>query len=555
LCLGSASRLVARTSGFLGWTLVSERSGEQQVIDLPLPTPVPLRSAMLTVPRQGRKWPGAVRAALTVALPGLLGVALGFGAVPAVATLGAFAVVYGEQRAYRVRWRVVAVVGAVLVVLATLGAAAGSVVHDALGSGGSAWWYLLVIAAMTVTVATCAFVVDALRLGSPGAFLMLLSLEIASALPAAGVSVPTVTAWTAIGAGTALVISVSGACVRPHTPERTAVAAAVAAVDRVTAENTAAHRRSAVHDLHAAWQCLHDAGLVGSGHPLERTLSAAHARCAALLHSPGDGEPVPEDDLRPQIPLPRPSVGYRLRRAAGLRGRSATIALRLLVAGPAAGTIAIVLGVGRPDWAVITAAMILHQGPDRILGSYRALHRFVGTVLGLVVLACLTPFHPSGAALVVVLAAVFAGIEMFLVRHYGLAMTFITPLVIVLGGLGAPADPETTARDRFLETVIGVCVALFVLWGLWPRAHRRILVYADGRVRDTIARITAATDPHDLPELRRDLEFDLQASTTAAVIAAHTEPEWTRQRWAGHHELHHLGHLILTSPQRVAPGA
>ncbi len=49
------------------------------------------------------------------------------------------------------------------------------------------------------------------------------------------------------------------------------------------------------------------------------------------------------------------------------------------------------LGVARPDWAVITAAMILHQGPDRILGTYRAVHRFAGTVLGLVILAALTP--------------------------------------------------------------------------------------------------------------------------------------------------------------------
>src|SRR5690606_29987418 len=121
---------------------------------------------------------------------------------------------------------------------ATIGALAGSVVHHELAAGGPAWWYLVVVAAMTVTVAGCAFVVDALRMGAPGAFLMLLSLEIASALPALGVSVPTVSAWTAIGAGTAVVVSLSGAPFRPRTPERTAVAAAVAAVDAVLEENS-----------------------------------------------------------------------------------------------------------------------------------------------------------------------------------------------------------------------------------------------------------------------------------------------------------------------------
>ncbi|MBS9374241.1 FUSC family protein [Rhodococcus sp. B50] len=532
---------------------MAESSGDHRIVELPLPTPTPLRTALLAVPRQGRRWPGAARAAATVAVPGLVGVALGFGAVAAVATLGAFAVVYGEQRPYRVRARTVAVVGTVLVLLATIGAAAGSVVHAAVAAGGSAWWYLVVVAAMTATVSVCAFVVDALRMGAPGAFLMLLSLEIASALPALGVSVPTVAAWTAMGAGTAVVVSVSGAPFRPRTPERTAVAAAVTAVDAVFEENSPAHRRAAVHDLHVAWQFLHDAGLVGSAHPLERTLHAAHIRCAETLHDRPRDEAVPEDDLRLQPPLRRPSVRYRLARAAHPHSRSATIAVRLLVAGPVAGTIAIALGVGRPDWAVITAAMILHQGPDRILGSYRAAHRFIGTVLGLVLLACLTPFHPSGTALVVVLAAAMAGTEMFLVRNYGLAMVFITPLVVVLGGLGAPGDLVTVSRDRFLETVVGVCVALAVMWGVLPRAHRRVLGFADGRVRDAVMRIAASTDARELPELRRDLEFDLHASTTAAVIAAHTEPAWTRQCWTEHRRLHELGYRILTLPERPGP--
>lgn len=92
---------------------------------------------MLAVPRHGRRWPGVARAALTVALPGLVGVAAGFGSVAAIATLGAFAVVYGEGRPYRVRWRVVAIIGAVLVALAGVGAVVGSEVHRAVVAGGS----------------------------------------------------------------------------------------------------------------------------------------------------------------------------------------------------------------------------------------------------------------------------------------------------------------------------------------------------------------------------------------------------------------------------------
>jgi len=524
------------------------------IADLPIPVPASPRAAMLAVPRQGRRWPGVARATVAVALPGLIGVALGAGAVSAVATLGAFAVVYGEGLPYRVRWRTVTIVGVVLVALAGIGAAVGSVVHDAVTAGGSVWWPMALVLTMTVVVATCAFVVDAVRSGPPGAFLLLLALEIASALPSVGVSVGATVAWTAIGAATALVVAVSGLPFRPRTPERAAVAAAVATVAAVSEENSPVHRRAAVRDLHAAWQCLHDAGLVGSGHPLDRMLRAAHVRCATALHGADhDGadrdEATTADDLRWQIPLRRPSIRHRLVRAAHPRGRSATIVLRLLVAGPAAGAIAIGLDLGRPDWAVITATMILHQGPDRILGTYRAAHRFVGTVFGLVLLAGLSLFDLRGAVLIAVLAAAMAGIEAFLVRNYSLAMVFITPIAMILGVLGTPGDLVAVSWDRFVETVVGVVVALAVMWGVLPRSHRRILVDADSQVSDTISRITRVTDAGELPELRRDLEFDLHASTAAAITAAHTEPVWTRERWPAHRRLHELGYRILTAPR------
>ncbi|MEE2058384.1 FUSC family protein [Rhodococcus artemisiae] len=529
---------------------MSNGTGSQQVVgaDLPIPAPAAPWSAMLAVPRHGHRWSGVARAALTVALPGLVGVAAGFGSIAAIAALGAFAVVYGEGRPYRVRWRVVAIIGAVLVALAGVGAAVGSEVHRAVVAGGSEWWSMAVVLTMTVVVASCAFVVDALRLGAPGAFLLLFTLEIASVLPAAGASVASIVAWTAIGAGTALIVAMSGVLARPRTPENMMVGAAIAAVDAVVADNSPAHRRTAMHDLHAAWQCLHDAGIADSGHPLARTLYAAHVRCAAVVGGRDRGEAGPADDLRPEVPLRRPSVRYRLARAAHLRARSTTIVVRLLVACPVAGAIAIALGVGRADWAVITAAMILHQGPDRILGTYRAAHRFVGTVLGLALLSGLVFFELQGAALVVVLALMMAGTESFLVRNYGLAMVFITPLAVILGSLGTMADLTTVARDRFLETIVGVAVALVVMWCVLPRAHRRTLTFADGRIRDAISRITHATDGRELSELRRDLEFDLHASTAAAITAAHSDPAWARDHWPEHRRLHELGYRILASP-------
>jgi len=501
---------------------------------------------LVHVPRDGRRWPGTARAAVAVALPGLIGVALGHDPAAATATLGAFAVVYGEGRPYRVRWRAVSVAACVMVVAAALGGVVGGAVHDAAAAGGSALWPMALVLAMSAFVAVAAFVVDALRISAPGAFLPLLAVEIASALPGAGVSVGHVVAWTAVGAATAVLVAMSGWPVRPRTPERTAVSSAIAAVDALDRDRDSAMRRhGAVKAVHAAWQCLHDAGIATRDHQLTRDLLATQDRCVTLLHGSETALDVDGEDLGRRVPAPRPTVRFRLGRATHLRGRSTLIVVRLLVACPVAGAVAMGLGVARPDWAVITAAMILHQGPDRVLGTYRAVHRFAGTVLGLLVLAALTPIDPTGAALVLVLAASMAGLQAYLVRNYGVAMVFITTLALLLGGLGSPDDLTGVTRNRLLETVIGVVVAVVVLWTVLPASYRRILADADGRVATTIAQIDTASDPVEARELRRGLEFDLHAATTAALVAAHTDPVWTEARWSRHHALNESGYRVL----------
>lgn len=485
---------------------------------------------------------------MAVALPGLVGIAFGHDLSAATATLGAFAVVYGEGRPFRVRWRAVSIAACVMVIAALVGAVTGGVVHDAAANGGSALWPLALVLAMSAFVALAAFVVDALRLGTPGAFLPLLAVEIASALPAAGMSVGQVVGWTAIGGATAVAVAMSGWLVRPRTPERAAVASAAAAVDAFDhARDSVPRRHAAVKAVHAAWQCLHDADIATQDHPLARDLLATQDRCVSLLHGSGTALDTDGEDLWRRVPAPRPTIRFRLARAMHPRSRSTLIVVRLLVACPAAGAVAMVLGVARPDWAVITAAMILHQGPDRVLGTYRAVHRFAGTVLGLMVLAALTPIEPTGAALVLVLAASMAGVQAYLVRNYGLAMVFITTLALLLGGLGSPDDLTAVSRDRLLETVIGVVVAVVVLWRLLPTSYRGILADADARVAATIARIETTHDRSEARELCRRLEFDLHSATTAALVAAHTDPEWTATRWARHHALNEAGYRTLAT--------
>ena len=80
---------------------------------------------------------------------------------------------------------------------------------------------------------------------------------------------------------------------------------------------------------------------------------------------------------------------------------------------------------------------------------------------GLVILAVMVlPFTPLGMALLITLLAFV--IEILVVRHYGLAVVFITPLTIYLAeaatmGQGTPGE---LVQARLLDTVLGCLVGL-----------------------------------------------------------------------------------------------
>ena len=92
-----------------------------------------------------------------------------------IGALGAVAVAYGEGHPYRVRWRIVATAGCVLAVLACISAWVGAV---GAAHGGHVWG-IAVVSMMTFVVTGAAFIADALHVGAPGAFLFLLTAELA----------------------------------------------------------------------------------------------------------------------------------------------------------------------------------------------------------------------------------------------------------------------------------------------------------------------------------------------------------------------------------------
>ena len=78
-----------------------------------------------------RRWPGALRAALAILIPGSIALLLGYDHAVLLISAGAFAVIYGEGHPYRTRLRVMATAALLL-----LGASVGGVLVD----GGSFDW-------------------------------------------------------------------------------------------------------------------------------------------------------------------------------------------------------------------------------------------------------------------------------------------------------------------------------------------------------------------------------------------------------------------------------
>ncbi|MGW0181453.1 FUSC family protein [Nocardia sp. NPDC003345] len=528
-----------------------------------LPAPAPARAVLFGLPPAGRRLPGAVRAAVAFGAPALLAVALGHEQQGLMAATGALAVIFGEGQAYRRRLRVVGVAAVSLICVAFAGGLVGHLIHRQLDAGGSHWWQLLLVLLMSAVAVAATFVNSALRLGPPGGFFFVLAAGVGALIAGHGVAPDQIALWTAAGGISALIVGMSAAFTSAPPPEERAVADAVAAVDRYTgldpasADRTAA-RFAATMKVRTAWTLLDDAGRI-DGDPAG-LLDHAQRRFAAALYRDHEGDDESEllFDTGHPAPTPRPALRYRIQRSLSPDSHAAVSAGRLALAALAAGCLTVALDLGRPDWAVLTVTVLLHQGPDRVRGTYRGVHRIGGTALGLVLFAGLYAFEPRAWTLVLILMALQFAIELLVARNYGLAVVFITPLALLMGGGGSYGDVFPVLRDRLLESVIGVAIGLAALWAVDRRAHRRVLVRADERVTEALDRLLGliARPPGErarLPEVRRELEFELMGSTLAAIDAAHNEPGWTRGHWIRHQRIRRLGHHVLAATWRLAP--
>lgn len=137
--------------------------------------------------------------------------------------------------------------------------------------------------------------------------------------------------------------------------------------------------------------------------------------------------------------------------------------------------IAIALSLDNPYWVPISCAAVM-QGASFRMVVQRKLHRVFGTALGLILAALLfkLPLNPVAIALLIMLLTFV--VEFLVMRNYGLAVIFITPLTVLFAEATAVNwVPEVLLRARLLDIVLGSLLGLIGGWVVYhPTAFERM---------------------------------------------------------------------------------
>ncbi|MFF7627301.1 FUSC family protein [Streptomyces cyaneofuscatus] len=484
---------------------------------------------------------------------------------------GSLCALYGHGLPYARRARTVA--GVVLSMTAGLAAAlvTASLTHST----------AVLVAVGALLAATQKAACDAVRIGPPGHVILTFVSSAALFAPQRLGQVPAHLALT-LGAGAvAWLVCVGPALIRREGPERRAVARALeAAADRV-AEPGPRTRHTAAAAVHGAWQCL-----LASGRPtpvrrsLERLVVHAETALsdpdrlrawAALTRARG---PVPEPPPAPGTAAELYGIGAEraaLRASGGRRAARRTllrslgpgshllpVAARTLIGCALAGYLCAALGVGRPYWAIVTAAS-LYQANTTLTWN-RTLQRTLGNLLGVLVFAAVLPLSRTGPLALVLCCLLFSfAAEALITRNYWLGSVAVTPMALLVLEFGGTHPAGELVGDRVLDTVLGA-LAGFLAAALVTnrRAAGRVerALEAAAQARTDAERAYADRDrtgPAGLDRARRALTARLVEVREAADIAA---GEWW-QRALPEQELlaaERAGHRTLAATaQRLGP--
>jgi hypothetical protein len=119
------------------------------------------------------------------------------------------------------------------------------------------------------------------------------------------------------------------------------------------------------------------------------------------------------------------------------------------------------LELQKPYWVPVSCLAVI-QGMNLRAVWNRQLHRIIGTGIGLLLAGVLLWLELTPWGMALAMMALTFVVETAVVRHYGFAAIFITPLTLLLAEAATmgQSPPAALMQARFLDTVVGCMVGL-----------------------------------------------------------------------------------------------
>ncbi len=132
-------------------------------------------------------------------------------------------------------------------------------------------------------------------------------------------------------------------------------------------------------------------------------------------------------------------------------------------------------------WISIAAVAIV-QGRNFEHVRQRNMHRILGTFIGIALAWLILWFRPEKIIMIMIITVLQFIIELLVVRNYGFAVAFITPLTILLAETGSEVyhPVEQLMHARLLDTVIGSLIGLAA--GFFMH-HQQIIINLEKNIR------------------------------------------------------------------------
>lgn len=489
-------------------------------------------------------WWLAFRAALAVAVPAAVGIAVGEVVIGMQTSLGALCGTFvARPGPYLFRLRRIGYSS----LAGTVGLLAGGL------SAGHGWWTSVVM----VLLAAASALLSGISATGSSAGLMLIVFGVVGAGQGEVWDPVEATGWFAVGAGWTLTLAIAAWPVRATLPERATLAAVYTKLaDLLEVSGTraagparreltgamneaydvllAARSRLEGRDAHyrklfvvllettpvvEAGVALHNAHIRPSPEMIAAVREVGEAIRADSappdLDSRGGGPlaaalgvvaGVLRDGPRDRVERRHPSLRERLAEHldALITGRATWLfAAQLALCVGIAEALARQLNLDRSYWVTLTVALVLK--PDFGSVFARAVQRAAGTALGVLIGALVILVDPPAWALMLLVACLAGLLPIGLARNYGLFSAFVTPLVIMQLDITNAGEWDLVGT-RLVDTAVGCGVVLIFGYLIWPGSRAPRLAGQLAEAVETLADYTAralAEHPAGRSALRR----------------------------------------------------